>query len=90
MYPTDTFAFYDYIVGYDDLHCRSVKIISLLLLCIKDDKKTDNACAETDQTRLAIWWSARKTHFHAMLETFFLHSNEPSWQEIKTVSKKNR
>ena len=42
-----------YIVG-------SVKIISLLLLHIKDDKKTDNACAETDQIRLAISWSAWK------------------------------
>ena len=42
-----------YIVG-------SVKIISLLLLHIKDDQKIDNACAETNQTRMAMSWSARK------------------------------
>ena len=39
-----------YIVG-------SVKLISLLLLHIKDDKKTDIACAEIDQTRLTISWT---------------------------------
>ena len=56
MYPTDIFAFYDYIIALGPVIyiVGSVKLISLLLLQIKDDKKTDNACAETDQTRLAI------------------------------------
>ena len=54
-----SFAPVIYIVG-------SVKIISLLLLLIKDDKKTDTTCAETDQTRLAISWSAWKNTSYAL------------------------